>query len=181
MKPIEEFPEVPEGLEREVYDLYESTVKVHDDFPSYFKERAETFKLSEKDAKVLDYLVHWLHGTYETIKKISANGKYNHKSEVRFNVFIAAGSGQYNDTGLVTGLDRSTGNFGDYATISSFGQGLNEKIAGVLISFDSETRENLQENLKEDALSALKDKLRFEAAMYEGMKKVYDVTVALPS
>jgi len=180
MKPLAEFPEVPEGLEREVYELYESTVegKGYSAFSTYFRRQVGAGVVDERQAKILDALVDGLYGTYESIKMVTSEGRHKRKAPLDFNIFVTATLGSYNDAGLVfSGSNKEQGGFGDYKTLSE----LSHSMLGKTEAIGRLSNPPKPSNLRGPALEALQDKLRFEAAIYEGMKKLYGVTVELPS
>ncbi len=188
MLPLEKFPEVPEGLEKEIYSCYESTVAEHSGdylYSNYFGAKEGAFGLDEEQARRLDRLVDLIYGTYETTKMLSSNGVHKSKTILDFNVFQTAAAGAYNDTGIVNG-GFDNGNFGDYSVLVIIGNKLTCAVQPFISTFFNrktselalpETQVEIFKFLKKDALAALEQTLRFEAAIYEAMKKHYGITV----
>lgn len=207
MLPIDKFPEVPEGLEAEVNRLYSQCLpEGNGSFSAYFVSNTETYGISHEAASNLDRLLNSVRGTFEAIKVVDTRGVYKSEAPIDFIVpleteceFAALGVLQ----GLLAPHDIVYGNSPE---VVDFSLGLRRNITVPLDFFksgiatiDAYITDRLKTNptlsldmpqgmpnitskwLRSAALSALNDKLRFEAAVYEGLKARYGVTVGLPS
>lgn len=185
MLPIEQFPEVPEGLEREVYNFYESTVHSNG-FSRYFGSKAQAFGIGGEEADKLDNLINQLYSTYETMKAVQSHGKQVPKRGFEFNSISSAAMGVYNFTGIVRGNENSDGDFNDIVALIKRTSSEVSNLLRIYQQFEigsEQAREAFEmqhfdiEGAEKNALSALQDKLKFEAAIYEGIKAHYGISV----
>lgn len=186
MKPLKEFPDVPEGLEREVNQLYSSTAG-DNGFSKYFRNRSEAFRISESQAQELDYLVDWMYGTYAAVQAIDSGNRRVPEVSLEWDAFTAAAFGAYAAAGLFVE---------DAEPVLNLSRKLRLMVSPLLDIYyllecepeeanailDSAEGEGFSlEQVEKGASSVLGEKLRFEAGVYAGLKKAYGITVAIPS
>ena len=178
VRPIEKFPDVQPGLDAEIRRLYESSRDAHG-FPRYFRRKAAALRLSRRQAGELDGLVEQIYATLETINSVESRGGHRAARPIAFNALDNAANGVYNDSGWVhSEVVRGEGT-GDHNAILLLAAGLRAPIdAGVeILEGGAEIAGEIDPGkLKEEVLDALQKKLRFESAIYYGMKKIYGVT-----
>lgn len=167
MVDINMFSEPSEQLAREVRALSQ----YHDgSLVTFFAEHKGELNVSDPVSRQLDIVLRCLSGTYGMMSNVAAGGA--DRGGLEFNVLINAANGDYNPLGIVNGgctpakpVPQFTPDSLSLRDLTSRLQQLTAKIP--------ETAEG-----RKAVFDALRQKLVFEAAIYDAMKKHYGISLA---